>query len=144
MTGDDHFRFSATDFIPSVEDLKGFNIKTWTPRVTVSGPLTKDKAWFLNATDGDYELNVVKELPAGADRGTAWRITNLSKVQVNLTPSNILTTSFLVNDYRSDHLGLSQFSPLDTTLDERDSAYLFTLKDQHLSPGGTLFEVRIS
>jgi len=141
VMGDDHFRFSATDFIPTIQNLKGFHIKTWTPRVTFSGPLLKDKAWFLNATDGDYDLNVVKDLPAGADRGTAWRITNLSKVQVNLTPSNILTTSFLVNDFRSDHMGLSQFSPLDTTLDSRDSAYLFTLKDQHLSPGGTLFEV---
>jgi hypothetical protein len=141
VMGDDHFRFSATDFIPSVQGQKGIHIKTWTPRVTVSGPLSKDKAWFLNATDGDYDLNVVKDLPAGADRGTAWRISNLSKVQVNLTPSNILTTSFLVNEFRADHLGLSRFTPLDTTLDSRDSAYLFTLKDQHLSSGGTLFEV---
>ena len=141
VMGDNHFRFSATDFIPTIQNLKGFHIKTWTPRVTFFGPLHKDKAWFLNATDGDYDLNVVKDLPAGEDRGTAWRVTNLSKVQVNLTPSNILTTSFLVNDFRSDHLGLSRFTPLDTTLDGRDSAYLFTLKDQHLSPGGTLFEV---
>jgi len=141
VMGDDHFRFSATDFIPSVQGQKGIHIKTWTPRVTVSGPLRKDKAWFLNAADGNYDLNVIKDLPAGADRGTAWRISNLSKVQVNLTPSNILTTSFLVNEFRADHLGLSRFTPLDTTLDSRDSAYLFTLKDQHLSSGGTLFEV---
>jgi hypothetical protein len=141
VMGDDHFRFSATDFIPTIQNLKGFHIKTWTPRLTFSGPLRKDKAWFLNATDGDYDLSVIKDLPAGADRGTAWRITNLSKVQVNLTPSNILTTSFLVNDFRSDHQGLSRFTPLSTTLDARDSAYLFTLRDQHLSSGGTLFEV---
>ena len=141
VMGDDHFRFSATDFIPSVQGQKGIHIKTWTPRVTVSGPLRKDKAWFLNAADGNYDLNVIKDLPAGADRGTAWRISNLSKVQVNLTPSNILTASFLVNEFRADHLGLSRFTPLDTTLDSRDSAYLFTLKDQHLSPGGTLVEV---
>jgi hypothetical protein len=141
VMGDDHFRFSATDFIPSVQGQKGIHIKTWTPRVTFSGPLRKDKAWFLNATDGDYDLNVVKDLPAGADRGTAWRVSNLSKAQVNLTPANILTTSFLVNHFRADHLGLSRFTPLDTTLDERVSAYLFTLKDQYLFPGGTLVEV---
>ena len=141
MMGDDHFRFLATDFIPSIEDWKGFHFKTWTPRLTFSGPLRKDRAWFLNALDGDYGLNLVKGLPAGADRGTAWRVSNLSKAQVNLTPSNILTTSFLVNEFRSDHLGLSVFSPLATTLDQRDSAYLFTLKDQYLFPGGTLLEV---
>jgi hypothetical protein len=141
VMGDDHFRFLATDFIPSIQDWKGLHVKTWTPRATFSGPLRKDKAWFLNATEGDYDLNLVKDLPGDADRGTAWRVSNLSKAQVNLTPSNILTTSFLVNEFRSDHLGLSLFTPLETTLDERDSAYLLTLKDQHLFPGGTLLEV---
>src|SRR5208337_3843096 len=84
---------------------------------------------------------LIKDLPAGADRGSAWRVSNLSKAQVNLTPSNILTASLLVNDYRSDHLGLSRFTPLATTLDARDSAYLLMLKDQYLFPGGTLLEV---
>jgi hypothetical protein len=141
VVGDDHFRFSATDFIPSIENWKGLHLRTWTPRLTFSGPLRKDRAWFLNALDGDYDLNLIKDLPAGADRGSAWRVGNLSKAQVNLTSSNILTTSFLVNEFRSDHLGLSRFTPLDTTLDQRNSAYLFMLKDQHLFPGGTLLEL---
>jgi hypothetical protein len=141
LIGDDHFRFSATDFLPTMQDRKGFNINAWTPRVIVSGPIRKGKAWFLNAADGNYDLNLVKDLPAGADRGTAWRLSDLSKAQVNLTPSNILTTSFLVNEFHSDHQGLSRFTPLETTLNNAVSAYLLTLKDQHLFPGGTLLEV---
>jgi len=141
LMGDDHFRFLATDFIPAIQEYGGFHFKTWTPRLTFSGPLRKDKAWFMNAADGEYDLNLIKDLPPGANRGTAWRVSNLSKAQVNLTPSNILTASFLVNEYRSDHLGLSLFTPLATTLDQRDSAYLLMLKDQHLFPGGTLLEV---
>jgi hypothetical protein len=141
LMGDDHFRFLATDFIPAIQELEGFHFKTWTPRLTFSGPLRKNKAWFMNAADGEYDLNLIRDLPPGANRGTAWRVSNLSKAQVNLTPSNILTASFLVNDYRSDHLGLSLFTPLATTLDKRDSAYLLMLKDQYLFPGGTLFEV---
>ncbi len=141
VMGDDHLRFTATDFIPSIQNWKGIHLRTWMPRLTFSGPLRKDRAWFLNALDGDYGLNLIKDLPAGSDRGSAWRVGNLSKAQVNLTSSNILTTSFLVNEFRSDHLGLSRFTPLDTTLDQRNSAYLFMLKDQHLFPGGTLLEV---
>ena len=141
LMGDDHFRFLATDFIPAIQEYGGFHFKTWTPRFTFSGPLHKDKAWFMNAADGEYDLNLIKDLPPGANRGTAWRVSNLSKAQVNLTSSNILTASFLVNEYRSDHLGLSLFTPLATTLDQRDSAYLLMLKDQHLFPGGTLLEV---
>ena len=139
--GDDHYRFLATDFIPAIQELEGFHFKTWTPRFTFSGPLRADKAWFLNATDGEYDLNLIRDLPPGANRGTAWRFSNLSKAQVNLTPSNILTASLLVNGYRSDHLGLSRFTPLATTLDQRDSAYLLMLKDQYLFAGGTLLEM---
>ncbi|MGC9997873.1 MAG: carboxypeptidase regulatory-like domain-containing protein [Terriglobia bacterium] len=141
LMGDDHFRFLATDFIPAIQQLGGFHFKTWTPRVTFSGPIKKNKAWFMNAADGEYDLNLIRDLPPGANQGSAWRVSNLSKAQVNLTPSNIFTASLLVNDYRSDHLGLSVFTPLATTLDERNSAELLMLKDQHLFPGGTLLEV---
>ena len=141
LMGDDRFRFLATDFIPAIQEYGGFHFKTWTPRFTFSGPLRQDKAWFMNALDGEYDLNLIKDLPPSANRGSAWRVSNLSKAQVNLTPANILTASFLFNDYRSDHLGLSLFTPLSTTLDQRDSAYLLMLKDQHLFPGGTLLEV---
>ena len=141
LMGDDHFRFLATDFIPAIQEFEGFHFKTWTPRVTFSGPIKQNKAWFMNAADGEYDLNLIRDLPPGANRGTAWRVSNLSKAQVNLTSSNILTASLLVNDYRSDHLGLSVFTPLATTLDERNSAALLMLKDQYLFPGGTLLEV---
>ncbi len=141
LMGDDHFRFFATDFIPAIQQLGGFHFKTWTPRVTFSGPIKKNKAWFMNAADGEYDLNLIRDLPPGANRGTAWRVSNLSKAQVNLTSSNILTASLLVNDYRSDHLGLSALTPLPTTLDRRDAAQLLMLKDQQLFPGGTLLEV---
>jgi hypothetical protein len=141
LMGDDHFRFLATDFIPAIQQLGGFHFKTWTPRLTFSGPIKRNKAWFMNAADGEYDLNLIRDLPSGANRGAAWRVSNLSKAQVNLTSSNILTASLLVNDYRSDHLGLSVFTPVPTTLDKRDTAQLLMLKDQHLFPGGTLVEV---
>ena len=138
--GDDQYRFSATNFIPSLQDRKGVHINAWTPRMNFSGPLRKGTAWFLLGLQGDYNLDVVKELPQGQDRNRAWRWNNLAEVQINLTPSNILTAGFLGNRYESDHLGLSRFDPLETTRQRRDQAYLVTLKDQiYLS--GALLEI---
>ncbi|MCI0485360.1 MAG: carboxypeptidase regulatory-like domain-containing protein, partial [Blastocatellia bacterium] len=45
--GDDRYRFSATNFIPSFQTNKGVNLDNWTPRATLSGPLRKKKAWFF-------------------------------------------------------------------------------------------------
>jgi hypothetical protein len=139
--GDDRFRFSATDFVPSLQNRKGIHINSWTPRATVSGPLRKGKAWFLDALDGEYDLSIIEELPAGADRNPAWFLSNLAKAQVNLTPGNILATSFLVNRFRAEHARLSPFNPQEATINEDESVYVFTVKDQAMLGNGMLLEV---
>ena len=50
--GDDHFRFWATDFIPSVINRHGWRFNQFLPRFTFSGPIEKGKIWFYNAFDG--------------------------------------------------------------------------------------------
>jgi len=138
--GDNHYRFSATDFIPSFQRRRGFNFNDWTPRVTVSGPLHKNKAWFFDAADAEYKFNIVPELPRGADHNAAWRVSNLFKAQVNLSEGNILTASLLVNDLRSEHSGLSRFNPVEATLNQMQTAYLATLRDQTYLHSGVLLE----
>ncbi len=52
--GDDRFRFTGTDFVPSLQSRKGIHINAWTPRGMVTGPIRKGKAWFLDALEGEY------------------------------------------------------------------------------------------
>ena len=139
--GDDHYRFSATNFIPSFQNRKGLNFSEWTPRATFSGPLRKKKAWFFEAADADVDLEIVPELPDGADRNTSWRVDNLLKTQVNLNERNILTAGFLINQFHSPHDGLSLLNPLEATADLRESAYLATLKDQFYASNKALLEI---
>ena len=65
--GDDHFRFFATDFIPSVQNKHGWRFDQFLPRFTFSGPIEKGKIWFYNAFDGEYDNTIYTELPVGAD-----------------------------------------------------------------------------
>lgn len=142
--GDDRVRLSATDFIPSFQNRKGIHINNWTPRATLSGPLSKGKAWYLLATDGEYGLDIIQELPDGADRSSLWRVGQLAKAQVNLTPANLLTAGVVFNRLRVEHAGLSPFDPQETTRDVGSTAGLFTLKEQSYFSGGTLFEVGLA
>ena len=41
--------------------------------------------WFFDALDGEYDNDVVKQLPAGSDTDLIWRVDNLAKLQTNLT-----------------------------------------------------------
>ena len=54
-TGDDHWRLTATDFIPGIQDRRGFNVNNWTPRAMASGPIRTGKAWFMDALEGEYD-----------------------------------------------------------------------------------------
>ncbi len=141
VMGDDKWRPSATNFFPGVEDHKGLLIGNWTPRVTVSGPLQRGRAWLSNAADARYEQNVVEELPAGQDRNTIWRLSNLLRFQVNLTPANILTASWLTYYWNAPHNGLTPLDPMETTSDRSTRQNFASVKDQMYLGGGALLEI---
>ena len=142
--GDDHFRFLATDFIPSVQDKHGLRFDQFLPRFTFSGPIEKRKVWFYNALDGEYDNVVYNELPVGADNDHILRLGNLAKVQTNLTSRNILTTSFLVNYLHDQYAYLSPQSPQLSNPRDVESAYVASIKDQHYFAGGQLLETGLA
>jgi hypothetical protein len=139
--GDNHYRFATTNFIPSFQNRKGFNLDKFDPRFTLSGPLRKGKVWFFDAADGEYDNVIFTELPDGADRDAVWRIGNLAKIQTNISPGDILTGSFLVNHFHDEHFGLSLFTPVEATPIEAESAYITNYKESHYFPSGKLLEV---
>lgn len=138
--GDDHLRYTGTNFLPSFKFIRGIDLDKWTPRFTVSGPVKKGKAWFYDAEDFEYDYNLIPDLPAGADNAPLWRVSNLFKLQTNITRSNILTGSFLFNRFHYSRAGLSLFTPVNATTNQDQTGYFAAIKDQHYFGGGTLLE----
>jgi carboxypeptidase family protein/TonB-dependent receptor-like protein len=138
--GDDHFRFNATDFVPTVQNVKGIEFNNWTPRVYLSGPIVKGKAWFDVSHEGEIDNNIVKELPAGQDTNAVWRIADFLRVRVSLTPGNVLTSSALLNHLDSENGGLSPFDPEQVSFNQHSTLYFFSLKDQATIARDTLLE----
>ncbi len=139
--GDDHYRFTATNFIPSVQDKNGIQFDSIIPRFTISGPLIKGKAWFFEALDGEYDNFIVTGFPNnGTENDYPWRVGNLIKIQANLSSRNIVTLSYLFNFEGDDHAGLSPITPAPTTPSVRNADHFASLKDQHYFHGGDLLE----
>jgi hypothetical protein len=116
-------------------------LNSWRPKFTLSGPIKKDKVWFFNGLDFNYRQNIINELPKGQDRSLTWALTNLFRVQANLTPGNVLTSGFLYNYLNLPKAGLSPLDPVETTLDQRARRYFFDLKDQIVLPSKAVLEV---
>ncbi len=142
--GDDRWRFSGTNFIPGITNQDGFIIDKWTPRLQVSGPLVHGRAWFSNAFDTFYDVNVISGLPRGQNQSRDLTSSDLSRFQVNVTPANILMGSFLFNYSDANRHGLSILDPIETTLNNRTNLYVSTLKDQHYFGGDALLEFGFS
>ncbi len=128
--GDNKFRYNATDFVPTVQIVKGIHFNNWTPRGYVSGPIVRDKLWFDVSHEGEEDLNIVKQLPDGADSNFLWRTADLLRLRWNATPGNVITASALVNLFHSDNSGISALTPVSASFNEDTNLYLFTLKEQ--------------
>jgi Carboxypeptidase regulatory-like domain len=142
--GDDHYRFAGVNFLPTLDDQDGIHISSWTPRVTFSGPVDKGKAWFMDGFDGEYDLSIVNGLPRGDNEDSLWRFSNIAKAQVNLTPTNIFTGSFLVNYLNSPRYGLSLTTPLQSTVNTGGTTYLLSAKDQIFFHSQTYVELGLA
>lgn len=139
--GDDRLRFGGTNFIPGISSDGGWHINKWTPRVEFSGPLAKGRAWFHNGMDAFYSDDVIYGLPRGQNRTTGLTMSDLSRFQVNLKPTNILTGSFLFNLADNTHYGLSFLTPVEATTSNRQWLYMSTIRDQIYLPGGSLLDL---
>src|SRR5215471_195394 len=138
--GDNHFRFNATDFIPTFQNVKGLELNNWTPRAYISGPLVRDKVWFTLSHEGELDSNVVKQLPEGQDTNRVWRSSDLARLRMNLTEGNVLTATFVWNPFDSDNSGITTFDPVSVSSNVQSNLYLATVKDQITIAQGTLLE----
>jgi hypothetical protein len=138
--GDDRWRFGTTDFFPAVNLQQGLHLGNWYPRFNFSGPLHKGRAWFSDGISIQHTFSLIKELPRNANTQQQWSGDNLFRVQMNLTPTNILQGNFLYNVTADSHLGLGLFTPLSTTTDWHAQRTFVSAKDQVFF-GRNMFEL---
>jgi len=141
--GDDQWRAGATNFLPGVSLEQGIHLSSWYPRLTLSGPIHKDRAWFSEALSIQRTFSLVQNLPSNANSITQWAGDNMLRTQIKLTPKNMLQGSFLYNQLNASHIGLSPFSPISTTQKLRLYRSFVSLKDQMWS-GRTFYEIGIA
>jgi carboxypeptidase family protein len=139
-SGDDAWRYAATNFIPGLDTSGGLRIGAYTPRLTVSGPIRRGRAWFSDSINGIYNQAVIPDLPNGQNTRTTYGGGNLLHAQFNLTPGNIVFSDLLMNVSTTPNAGLGALDPLSTTVDQRSRTWFFSAKDQIYLTRGTLLE----
>src|SRR2546428_8323100 len=138
--GDDRWRFGTTNPLPGINIQEGTHLGNWYPRFTFSGPIERGRFWFSNSIAVQHTFGVVKQQPAGANTFEEWAGDNLLRLQYNVTPKQILHTSFLYNRANDSNLGLDALDPQSTTVTADQRRAFVSLKDQ-IWLHGPLFEL---
>src|SRR5271155_660477 len=143
--GDNRFRFNATDFFPSFREINGgVHFDKFVPRVTFSGPIVRNKAWFFDGFDLEYDNIIIPGLPSNANSNQLWRGSNLIKAQVNVTSRDIVIGGLLFNDFHSPYDGLSTLVPQESTIDQDILVWFPYLREQHSFAGGALLDLGVA
>jgi hypothetical protein len=130
MPGDDRWRAGATNFIPGISAQRGLHLTSWYPRLRLSGPMHKGRAWFSDALSIQHTLSLIEELPPKENSVSQWAGDNLLQTQIKVTPKNFLQGNFLYNQQNASNLGLGPFAPISTTRNQRSYSSFVSLKDQ--------------
>jgi hypothetical protein len=138
--GTDAFHYTATDFLPGLSIQNGLHLGNWYPRLGVSGPIVRGRAWFSDTFDSEYTQAIVNGLPAGQNARSGWAGSNLLHTQINLTQANILFADFLVNLDNEGRVGLGPLNPVSTTSSVHRREYLGSVKDEVYFGHGVLVE----
>jgi hypothetical protein len=141
--GDDRWRAGATDFIPGFSADRGIRLSSWYPRLTLSGPLRKEHAWFSEAFSLQQNSSLIREQPRHENLVTQWSGDNMFRIQAKLNPKNMIQVNFLYNQRSASNLGLGPFSPVSATRSLQAYRSLISVKEQVWS-GRTFYELGIA
>ena len=119
VAGDDHWDIDLGGLIPDPRIRNGtlMGINRATPRVKVSGPLRRGKAWFSQAFAYRFVRSQVKEEIAGEDEEIARGFDSFTQIDLKLSDQHSIsgTVSFFPSEV--DNLGINSLQPAFATPD---------------------------
>jgi len=110
----DKYKFNVTDFVPGI-DFREKSIAEFSPRLLFSGPVVRNKLWFMYSGSLRYIHNWLDNLPKPDNQQRQTMSDQLVKLQWNLRESHVVTIDLIHNTEFFGNNGLSVIRPRETT-----------------------------
>ena len=121
----DKFHFSMQNFVPRLRDRDGIisGIGAATPRMTLTGPIVKDRIAVTQSFEYRFVRTPVNSLPPLARDTKLESFDSYTQFDFILTPRQSVTASFALYPQKLDFLGLNTFTPQPSTPDFHQRGY---------------------
>ena len=140
------FRISAQNLLPRARRVNGsiMGIAAATPRVTVSGPMVKDRIAFTQSLEYRYERDQVYSLPPLEAWTRSENLNSYTQIDTNITKKQTATASFAIFPQKLDYYGLNTFTPQESTPNLHERGYQTYLQHRYVTDSGNLLTSQVN
>ena len=140
------FHVSAQNVIPRLRDRDGdiVGIEAFTPRLTFTGPLIKDKVAFIQSFEYRFVRTPVESLPPLQRDMKLESFDSFSQADWKISEQQTATLSVAVFPQKLDYLGLNTFAPQPSTPDLHQRGEQFSAQHRYVTGSGALLVSQVA
>jgi hypothetical protein len=143
-TGGNKFNFTAARFFPTFRRIIGGPIDSFRPRVTFSGPLVRDRLFFLQSFEYRFTRARVPTLKAPGDDSTFAAFNSFTQLDYKINKSNNAKLVAAFFPEKDRFVGLNTFNPQSTTPNVMRRGALFSISEQAIFRNGSFLDSQLS
>jgi len=140
------YHVSFQNFVPRARDRDGHivGIGAFTPRLTFTGPLVKDRLAFTQSFEYRYVRTPVESLPPLQRDTTLESFDSFSQFDLQISAKQTVTFSVAVFPQRLEYLGLNTFTPQPATPTLHQRGYQASIQDHYVTESGGLLTSQVA
>jgi hypothetical protein len=128
--GGNDFKIRAARFFPTFRYILAGPIDSFRPRVTFSGPIIRDRLFFLQSFEYRFTRVRVPSLPSPRNDFTSTAVNSFTQLDLNINKNNRAKFVVAFFPQKTRHFGLNTFNPPETTPDIKQRGSLFSISEQ--------------
>ena len=142
----DKLHVSLQNIVPRARDRDGsiVGIEAFTPRVTLTGPVLKDRLAFTQSFEYRFVRTPVDSLPPLQRDMKLESFDSFSQFDLKINERQTATISVAVFPEKLDYLGLNTFTPQPSTPDLHQRGYQISAQHRYVSESGGLLTSQLS
>jgi hypothetical protein len=145
-SGGEKFAVSTQSFVPKLRRRGGHfvGIAAFTPRVTFSGPIIKDKLKFMQSFEYRFVRTPVDDLPPLKRDSDLESFDSVSQFDWDINDRNHLTTTFSLFPQKLRYVGLNTFNSQEVTPNFKQRGFLWAVNERWVVNSKSVLESTFS
>lgn len=128
--GSNKFKVTAARVFPTFRNTFSGPIDSFRPRITFSGPVARDRLFFMQSLEYRFTRTRVPSLEAPGDETTSESFSSFTQLDLNINKTNSAKFVAAVFPQKVRFAGLNTFNPQPTTPNTKQRGLLVSISEQ--------------